>query len=484
MDGVTVSVLGALAALVVAIVLILKKVQPTYAMLIGAVAGGLIGGAGLTGTVNYIISGTQGIVSAIIRIVTAGILAGALIESGAAERIAEAIMNKLGAKRCLIAITLATWVLTAVGVFGDVACITVAPIALQMAKRAGYHKMGVLMAQLGAVRAGNVMSPNPNDIAAAEGFGVPLTSIIAVGIIPAVVALIVTSLLAYHLRMRGTEIADSDVNTVDSKDLPPLWAALAGPFVTIAILVLRPIAGITIDPLIALPVGGIRVPCRSQGNAVRRGEPAERLRKSGHLVLDGQRVHQLLRRGGAAGRVHGDDGVQLVRGALVEPVGQLVQRGQARAVLHGKAVVLDQCAVPVDQTELEHLCVKLLLLRLRREGPGREHGQRHAQAEQHAEQSCFHRISSLSSAADVRSVLLFRRRTQTMVSAAPTAKAAMPMTAYRPAPRRSSTEPKPCAARARPGVCASLHSVPMPVSSSRLHTESAPFSRPSRRRRY
>ena len=66
MDGVTVSVLGALAALVVAIVLILKKVQPTYAMLIGAVAGGLIGGAGLTGTVNYIISGTQGIVSAII----------------------------------------------------------------------------------------------------------------------------------------------------------------------------------------------------------------------------------------------------------------------------------------------------------------------------------------------------------------------------------------------------------------------------------
>lgn len=244
MDGVTVSVLGALAALVVAIVLILKKVQPTYAMLIGAVAGGLIGGAGLTGTVNYIISGTQGIVSAIIRIVTAGILAGALIESGAAERIAEAIMNKLGAKRCLIAITLATWVLTAVGVFGDVACITVAPIALQMA-------------QLGAVRAGNVMSPNPNDIAAAEGFGVPLTSIIAVGIIPAVVALIVTSLLAYHLRMRGTEIADSDVNTVDSKDLPPLWAALAGPFVTIAILVLRPIAGITIDPLIALPVGGI-----------------------------------------------------------------------------------------------------------------------------------------------------------------------------------------------------------------------------------
>ena len=71
MDGVTVSVLGALAALAVAIVLILKKVQPTYAMIFGAVIGGLVGGAGLTGTVSFIISGTQGIVSAIIRIVTA-----------------------------------------------------------------------------------------------------------------------------------------------------------------------------------------------------------------------------------------------------------------------------------------------------------------------------------------------------------------------------------------------------------------------------
>lgn len=226
-------------------------------MLFGAVIGGLVGGTGLTGTVNYIISGTQGIVSAIIRIVTAGILAGSLIESGAAERIAESIINKMGAKRCLIAITLATWLLTSVGVFGDVACITIAPIALQMARRAGYHKMGVLMAQIGAVRAGNVMSPNPNAIAAAEAFNQPLTSIIAVGIIPAVTALIVTSLLAKHLAMRGSEIQDSDVNMVSEKDLPPLWAALSGPAVTIVILLLRPIAGITIAPLIALPVGGI-----------------------------------------------------------------------------------------------------------------------------------------------------------------------------------------------------------------------------------
>ena len=168
-------------------------------------------------------------------------------------------MHFIMPSRELIAITLATWLLTTVGVFGDVACITVAPIALQMARRAGYHKMGVLMAQLGAVRAGNVMSPNPNAIAAAEAFNLPLTSIIAVGVIPAVTALIVTSLLAKRLSMRGTEITEADIGgeAAQHKDLPPLWAALSGPVVTIAILLLRPIAGITIDPLIALPVGGI-----------------------------------------------------------------------------------------------------------------------------------------------------------------------------------------------------------------------------------
>lgn len=161
MDGVTVSVLGALVALAVAIVLILKKVQPTYAMIFGAVIGGLVGGAGLTGTVSFIISGTQGIVSAIIRIVTAGILAGALIESGAAERIAESIINKMGAKRSLIAITLATWLLTTVGVFGDVACITVAPIALQMARRAGYHEDGRADGAAGRRPRGQRYEPQP-----------------------------------------------------------------------------------------------------------------------------------------------------------------------------------------------------------------------------------------------------------------------------------------------------------------------------------
>lgn len=251
----TVSVIGAILALAVAILLILKKIPPTYAMIIGAIIGGLVGGVGLSNTVTYMIDGTKGIVSAIIRIVTAGILAGTLIESGAAARIAESIVKKLGTKNALLAMTLATWLLTAVGVFGDVAVITVAPIAIQIGEKAGYRKLGILIAMIGGVKAGNVMSPNPNAIAAAETFKVPLTSMMAAGIPAALTAIIVTSIIAKRLSTKGTEVvADKIVD--GNENLPSLGASLVGPVVTILLLLCRPIFNITIDPLIALPVGG------------------------------------------------------------------------------------------------------------------------------------------------------------------------------------------------------------------------------------
>ena len=91
----TVSSFGALVALIVAIFLILKKVSPVYGMLTGALIGGLVGGADLSETVNLMIGGAQGITTAVMRILAAGVLAGVLIESGAASTIAETITHKL-----------------------------------------------------------------------------------------------------------------------------------------------------------------------------------------------------------------------------------------------------------------------------------------------------------------------------------------------------------------------------------------------------
>lgn len=253
---VSVTALGAIIALVVAIGLIVKKVHPAYSLIIGAIVGGIVGGASLTDTVVLMMDGAKGMMPAILRILTAGVLAGVLIESGAAAKIAETIVEKIGESKALMALTIATMVLTMVGVFVDVSVITVAPIALAIASKAGISRSAILLAMVGGGKAGNIMSPNPNAIAAADNLGVSLTEVMMVGIIPAIFGIIVTCILAQRLKNKGSKVVideDEEGNT----ERPGFFQALVGPLVAIVLLMLRPIAGIAIDPLIALPVGGI-----------------------------------------------------------------------------------------------------------------------------------------------------------------------------------------------------------------------------------
>ncbi|WP_068713790.1 GntP family permease [Vibrio tritonius] len=252
-----VSTLGAFTALIVAIVLILKKVPPAYGMILGALIGGLVGGVSLIDTVQLMIHGAQGIVTAVLRILAAGVLAGVLIESGAATSIAETIVNKVGETRALLALAIATMILTAVGVFVDVAVITVAPIALAIGRRADLSKTAILLAMIGGGKAGNVMSPNPNAIAASDAFHVPLTSVMMAGIIPGLCGLVFAYWLARKLVNKGDKVQEHEVINHSRGALPHFACAILAPIVAIVTLALRPLAGINVDPMIALPLGGI-----------------------------------------------------------------------------------------------------------------------------------------------------------------------------------------------------------------------------------
>lgn len=152
MDGTVIHWGGAVVGLIIAIVLIFRKVNPVYALFGGAVIGGLLGGATIDLTVQYIIEGTNSVMGAVVRVLAAGVLAGILIESGAAERIAETIVAKLGEKKALLSIALATMIITAVGVFITVAIIIVAPIALSVGKKIGISKTALLLALVGEAK--------------------------------------------------------------------------------------------------------------------------------------------------------------------------------------------------------------------------------------------------------------------------------------------------------------------------------------------
>lgn len=253
------SALAALIGLVLAIVLIIKKVSPVYSLMLGALAGGLLSGIGLVQTVDHMLSGVKDITPAILRILAAGVLSGALIKTGAAASISQSVVKGLGQKHVYLAIAFSAMLLTGVGVFVDVAVITVAPIALMLGRRLGISKMSLLLAMIGGAKCGNIMSPNPNTIIAAENYNAALPSVMGAGVIPALIGLFVTVYVILPLmpssKVEAVEYEDDTAS--DDEKLPSFMASLAGPLASIILLALRPVFGIVIDPMVALPVGGV-----------------------------------------------------------------------------------------------------------------------------------------------------------------------------------------------------------------------------------
>ena len=250
------SALAALIGLVLSIILIIRKLSPVYSLILGALVGGLLAGWGLETTVAQMISGVKDITPAIVRIIAAGVLTGMLVKTGAASTIARSIIKALGQKYIYLALALSALLLTAMGVFIDVAVITIAPIAIIMGNRLKLSKFKLLLAMIGGGKCGNILSPNPNTIIAAENFDAPLSSVMAAGVLPAIIGLLVTVFVIIPLMPKG-ELMEGELQEEKDEQLPALWRSLIGPIVTILLLALRPIAGIVVDPMIALPVGGV-----------------------------------------------------------------------------------------------------------------------------------------------------------------------------------------------------------------------------------
>ena len=255
--------LAAVIGLTLSIVLIIRKVSPVFSLMLGALVGGLLAGWGLEQTVAQMISGVKDITPAIVRILAAGVLTGMLVKTGAASTIAHSIIRALGEKYIYLALALSAMILTGMGVFIDVAVITIAPIAIIMGNKLQLSPLKLLLAMIGGGKCGNILSPNPNTIIAAENFNAPLSSVMAAGIVPAIIGLVITVFVIIPLipekakgdKVRGDEAKGEEARSND--ELPALWRSLLGPIVTILLLALRPIAGIVIDPMIALPVGGV-----------------------------------------------------------------------------------------------------------------------------------------------------------------------------------------------------------------------------------
>ena len=77
------------------------------------------------------------------------------------------------------------------------------------------------------------------------------------GIIPAIFGLILTYFLAKRLRNKGSRVSSQRGCRSRNTESTLILTALVAPLVAIFLLALRPLADIKVDPLIALPLGGL-----------------------------------------------------------------------------------------------------------------------------------------------------------------------------------------------------------------------------------
>ena len=258
---------GVLIGIALAIFMIVKKLSPVYSMFMGAAVGAIIGGAPLSETLRHvIIAGTGTMMPVVVRILAAGVMVGVLIETGSAEVIAETVVKKLGAKHAVLAITLSCMILTAVGIFNTISIVMLSPLAISVARRTGITKMSMLLALSGGSKAGNIISPNPNAVAAAEAYGIPLSDVMIGGFIPALFGLAATVIIAGLIKNKGPLAADSDVTEADQSQMPSFAKAIAAPAIAVGLLIISPIGNILgievlgnlqVDAFFILPIAAI-----------------------------------------------------------------------------------------------------------------------------------------------------------------------------------------------------------------------------------
>lgn len=246
---------SALIGLALAIVLILRKLNSPYALMLGAVVGCLIGGASLSQTVNIVIQGAQSVMGTIVRVLAAGVLAGVMMESGAANRIAKTIVAKFGEKLAIFSLAFATMIICAVGVFIPVAVLIVAPIAIEVGSRLGFSKLAILVALSGGGKAGNIISPNPNTIAAASGFKIQPSEVMIGSVIPALCGLAMAVLLATLLQHKGRVVTMADLGedvtaSESDEELPSIGRSLVAPIVAVVLLLINPIGSLLHNALL------------------------------------------------------------------------------------------------------------------------------------------------------------------------------------------------------------------------------------------
>ena len=186
-------VAAAVIGLVLLLVLIIKfKVQAMVAILIGAIAIGLLAGMPYEQIVTAVNDGIGNTLKGIALLVGLGSMFGAILEvSGGAQTLAVTMVKRFGDQKAAWALGI-TGLVIAMPVFFDAGLIILIPLAFSLAKRTKRSSLFYAIPLLAGLAVGHAfIPPTPGPILVANMLNVDLGWVIGIGIFCGIFAMIV-----------------------------------------------------------------------------------------------------------------------------------------------------------------------------------------------------------------------------------------------------------------------------------------------------
>lgn len=243
-------ILAAIIGLAILLVLIIKfKVQAMVAILVGAIAIGLIAGMPFNDIVTAVNDGIGNTLKGIALLVGLGSMFGAILEaSGGAQTLAVTMVRCFGDKKAAWALGI-TGLVIAMPVFFDAGLIILIPLAFSLAKRTKRSSLFYAIPLLAGLAVGHAfIPPTPGPVLVATMLNVELGWVILVGIFCGIFAMIVAgpvwgSICGNKFMVLVPEhVAEQE--DIDESKLPNFWTIVGIIMIPLVLIILDSVSGV------------------------------------------------------------------------------------------------------------------------------------------------------------------------------------------------------------------------------------------------
>ncbi len=243
-------VIGAMIGLMILLVLIIKfNVQAMVAILVGAIAIGLIAGMPATTIVTAVNDGIGNTLKGIALLVGLGSMFGAILEvSGGAQTLAVTMVKKFGDKKAAWALGI-TGLVIAMPVFFDAGLIILIPLAFSLAKRTNRSSLFYAIPLLAGLAVGHAfIPPTPGPVLVATMLNVDLGWVILVGIFCGTLSMIVAgpiwgSICGKKFYVPVPEhVANQE--EIDESKLPSFWLIVSIILIPLVLIIFKSLSGV------------------------------------------------------------------------------------------------------------------------------------------------------------------------------------------------------------------------------------------------